>query len=426
MSGDFLPVSVRGWTDQPRERRKRHGSDRTPETRHVLVVDTETTIDTAQALTFGCYRYCYVDTAPDGQITVTTVAEGLIYADDLPETDPDGYATLTDYVRTHEANVDLFYLGCEPDWRLRLYSRSEFIEQWINGVAYRDRWGKRVDREPATLVMFNAPFDLSRLAGSASEARDGSTAARFAGGFSLALSTNADGNPVQWRPRVRVKSIDSKRSLKGFSALDKQTRFRGHFLDLRTLVFSLTGKSHSLASACEAFGVQHGKITAEEHGRITPDYIDYCRRDVQATAELYAKTTNEYARHPISLQETKAYSPASLSKSYLRSMGITPILDRMPDFPADVLGWAMSAFYGGRAETFIRHTPVPVVVCDFTSMYPTVDALMNLWEFLTRDRVEAIDATENVQTLLDDHPRSMFRSRRVAGIRGNRSGHPRR
>jgi hypothetical protein len=401
MNGDHLPVAARAWTDQPREHKTRRNGDRIPETRHVLVIDTETTTDHVQALTFGCYRYCRVDTDPDGRITVTTVAEGLIYADDLPETDPDGYATLVDYARTHEADVDLFYLRAYPDWRLRLYSRSEFVEKWIYSVAYRDHWGKRDGREPATLVMFNAPFDLSRLAGYASEARDGSHAARFAGGFSLALWTDENGNPREWRPRVRVKSIDSKRSLKGFSAIEHRQRFRGHFLDLRTLVFSLTGKSHSLASACEAFGVEHGKNKAEEHGRITPEYIDYCRRDVQATTELYEKTRNEYAHHPIELQETKAYSPASISKAYLRTMGITPVLDRMPDFPADVLGSAMSAFYGGRAETFIRHTRMPVMVCDFTSMYPTVDALMNLWEFLTHDRIDTVDATDDVQRLLN-------------------------
>ncbi|MGW5649312.1 DNA polymerase [Saccharopolyspora sp. NPDC003752] len=402
MTGDYLPVATRAWTDQPRALTKPGRSgDRIPETRHVLVIDTETTIDTAQALTFGCYRYCRVDAGPDEQITMTTVAEGLIYADDLPETDPDGYAALVDYARTHEADVDLFYLRAYPDWRLRLYSHSEFVDKWIYSVAYRDHWGKRDGREPATLVMFNAPFDLSRLAGYAAEARDGSHAARFAGGFSLALWTDENGNPREWRPRVRVKSIDSKRSLKGFSAIDRTQRFRGHFLDLRTLVFSLTGSSHSLASACQAFGVEHGKTTAEEHGHITPEYIDYCRRDVQATTELYEKTRNEYALHPINLQETKAYSPASISKSYLRAMGITPVLDRMPDFPADVLGSAMSAFYGGRAESFIRHTPMPVMVCDFTSMYPTVDALMNLWEFLTHDTIDTVDATQEIQALLN-------------------------
>jgi hypothetical protein len=40
----------------------------------------------------------------------------------------------------------------------------------------------------------------------------------------------------------------------------------GHFLDLRTLAFALTDKSYTLASACEAFGIEHGKLAVEKHG----------------------------------------------------------------------------------------------------------------------------------------------------------------
>jgi hypothetical protein len=60
------------------------------------------------------------------------------------------------------------------------------------------------------------------------------------------------------------------------------------------------------------------------HGVITPEYIDYNRRDVLATAELAYKLLEkeEYDKHPINLQVTKAYSPASTGKAYLRTMGM--------------------------------------------------------------------------------------------------------
>jgi len=67
------------------------------------------------------------------------------------------------------------------------------------------------------------------------------------------------------------------------------------------------------------------------------EYIDYNRRDVLATAELVAKLLEEYSKHPIELQATKAYSPASIGKSYLRAMGIAPIIERQPDFPREYL-----------------------------------------------------------------------------------------
>ena len=59
-------------------------------------------------------------------------------------------------------------------------------------------------------------------------------------------------------------------------------------------------------------------------------YIDYNRRDVEATAALAFKLLEEYDRFDVDLQETQAYSPASLGKAHLRKMGIAPILERQP------------------------------------------------------------------------------------------------
>ena len=67
-------------------------------------------------------------------------------------------------------------------------------------------------------------------------------------------------------------------------------------------------------------------------------------------------------------------------------MGIEPVLARQPDFPREVLGYAMNAFFGGRAECRIRRTPLPVVYTDFTSMYPTVNALLGNWRDAHRAR----------------------------------------
>ncbi|GAA0411822.1 hypothetical protein [Streptomyces luteireticuli] len=385
---DYLPVAVRAWTDRPRDER---WSRPVAAPGHILVIDTETTTDDRQALTFGAWRYC-----ARTERGWSTVGEGLFYADDLPQRDPDGYAALRQYALTHEADVDLFCLEREPDWRLSLMSRSEFIEEWFWRCGYLGHGGP----EPAEIVMFNAPFDLSRLACGAAEARG----KNFGGGFSLLMWERQPdtGKDAPFRPRVAMKSIDGKRALKGFTRFESGKEFRGHFLDLRTLVFSLTGESHSLDSACRAFGVEQGKVKApHEHGRITPEYIDYCRRDVEATTELHHKVTEEFDRHPVVMQSTHAYSPASIAKAYLSAMGMTPILDRLPDFPAPVLGHAMAAFYGGRAECRIRHTPAPVTLVDFTSMYPTVDALMNLWDFLTRENITTEDDTSGVQEWLD-------------------------
>lgn len=169
----------------------------------------------------------------------------------------------------------------------------------------------------------------------------------FEGGFSVSLWGRTD-SLGRWHdhpawPRVLIKHVDSKRALKGFGSPakrfinpeelvpDRDGRrhvFRGHLLDLRTLVFVLTDRGHTLVSACEAFGVPYIKRKVS-HGQITPKYIDYNREDVAATCDLFVAAMTEYVRHPIDLQVTKAYSPATLGKAYLEALGITPPLARL-------------------------------------------------------------------------------------------------
>jgi hypothetical protein len=402
-----LPIAVRAYTTRGNTKSRQSANvgrfkrgSRSP--RHVLVVDTETSIDAAQRLTFGSYRVLRV-VRPRGSMPRASCAEeGIFYADDLPERDPLGFAILKGYAATHLADVAPGFPTA-----LKVYPRREFIEKV---------WYKATYRLRATVVGFNLPFDHSRLA-----CDSGSARGRFEGGFSLALSEYMNERGLwrenRYRPRIAIKTIDSKRALKGFTrpaAIDDVDRipegaadgrpdlgyaFRGHFLDLRTLLFALTDEAHSLESACEAFGLR-GKAGSPQHGSITEDYIDYNRRDVQETAELFFKVMEEYNRHPIDLEATKAYSPASIGKAYLRAMGIQPVLQRQPDFPKEVLGAAMTAYYGGRAECRIRRVAVPVVYLDYRSMYPTVCSLMGLMRFLTCERVEVVDATEEVRALL--------------------------
>ena len=157
---------------------------------------------------------------------------------------------------------------------------------------------------------------------------------------------------------MAIKSIDSKRSLKGFRSPNlrpdaddgrgdgegrREWRFTGHFLGLRTLVFALTDRSHSLESASRAFDVPYVKREVE-HGQITTDYVTYCREDVAATERLGEKTLTEFMRHPIPLQATRAYSPATIGKGYLKDMGVTIPADRHEIDPR-ILGWAMSAYW---------------------------------------------------------------------------------
>jgi hypothetical protein len=355
-----------------------------------LVWDTETRTDRTQRLTFGSYRL--VDA---GQL----VKENLFYGPTLPARDR---RILERYVATPKAIV-----SSEHPHDLSLLTRHGFVEKLFR-FAYKGRF---------LLAAFNFPFDTARVARDFTNARR-----RFAGGFSLDLWSyvnNGNEQSHRFRPSICIKHIDSKRALKGFTGRQKPDDvdlipegsatgepeegyiFRGHFLDLRTLAFALTDRGYTLAGACKAFGVEHGKQTVARHGVVTKKYIDYNRRDTLATSELTIKLLEEYDKHPIDLQATKAYSPASIGKSYLRAMGIPPILERQPGFPKRYLGYAQSAFFGGRTSAHIRKVPVPVVYTDFLSMYPTVNSLMGLWNFVTAKKVVVIeDCQTEIETLL--------------------------
>ena len=168
-----------------------------------------------------------------------------------------------------------------------------------------------------------------------------------------------------------------------------------------------------------------------KHGRINERYIDYNRQDVRSTALLFEALMAEHRRHPIRLSPTRAYSPASVGKSYLRGMGVRPRLHVQPDFSRDVLGKAMVAYHGGRNECRIRRTPVPVTYVDFLSMYPTVNSLMGLWNLVTAETVEADDGpqlTDGVQQMLKHLTlERLFRSGDLAGAsRHRRDRAPRR
>jgi DNA-binding XRE family transcriptional regulator len=365
---------------------------------HVLVFDTETTTNELQRMTFGSYRH-YQWRTDDGPLCVE---EGIFYEDDLPFTDPAGWSTLQRY-----AGIET---SAGETSEIRFMSKSDFLSKVFYRLAYE---------EQALVVGFNLPFDLMRLAATWGEGRG-----KFYGGFSAVLWQVRDGKTGElienrWRPRLLLKLLDSKRAFiefakpLGIDSRDKEettddsgkrvlSAFRGHFLDLRTLAFALTSESLSLEVACRRFNVADPKEKALEHGRITEEYIAYNRRDVLSTAELLSALADELDRHPIQLDPCKAYSPASVAKAYMRAMGVRRPFEKFADLPTELNGIAMASYYGGRAECHVRKIGVPVVHTDFISMYPTVNALMGLWDIVVAEKLRMEDCTAEAQRMLNN------------------------
>jgi hypothetical protein len=387
---DYLRLALRAHTEPARRSKPRAkaAADTWRRPRLLLVFDTETEIGPGQGLLFGSARlYRYLD----GQLAL--VGECLFHADDLDVRDPEGLACMDEYAfREH----------------LPLLSRREFCDEVLWPLAFKAR---------AWVVGFNLPFDLSRLA-----IDHGEATGRFLGGFSFELWgwTGPDGivRENMFRPRLLIKALDSKRAFIEFARPmkvdwieripddspsgrpEKAFSFKGELFDARTGVYALTAESHSLVSACELFGIESPKLKIAGHGEITPEYIGYNRNDVRSTARLTEQLLAEYSKHPIALPPTEAYSPASIGKAYLDALGLKDLRERERGFPRELHGFAMGAYYGGRAECRIRKTLVPVVTVDFLSAYSTVNALMGIWELISAERIEAVEATKETRLFL--------------------------
>ena len=344
---------------------------------YCLVFDTETTLDPKQKLTFGCYRRCQLES--DGY---RCVEEGLFYADDMPQAD---IRTLEKYKDNKQNSASIERLPARMS--LELMTRSEFV----NSIFWR------AIQRGELIVGFNLPFDLSRLALHCGNGRKNS--------WSLALSTRlsrktgeVEFNPD--RPRILITSQNSKMAFIKLGSITRPDEWPKdpRFLDLRTLGWGLRNEAYSLKRACKAFGVE-GKISHKPTGRVTAKEITYCRGDVGATARLLNAMRREFNRNPIESHPDKVYSPASIAKAYLDAMNI-----RLPKthfkVPHKTLGIAMQAYYGGRAECRIRKTKVPVIHTDFTSQYPTVNALLGNWDVLKASSVRFEDCTSGAKRLL--------------------------
>ena len=327
----------------------------------VLVFDTETTADERLSLTFGCCKV-YLN---------GSIERVIVFYSDLVK-----YHEM-DYFRNHTSRkgYDLVHI-------------NEFREIFLL-LAY----------EMESLVMgYNLPFDLSRIALDTVPGR---------GYNHWAFSVKLSENPAY--PRLIIQHVDNARSfikfsssftrMKGSNKYMKKNmkKFQGNFVDLRTMVYSFTNDKNSLRKSCEHFDTPYKKQETKGHGKITPEYIEYNEADVDATYSLFQVLMEEYKRYYLDLPITKLFSPASIGKAYLKMMGVRSFHEKNPKFPDKMLGYQMSAFYGGRSEVHIRKSPVEIAYMDVLSMYPTVNVNMGLWKYVISDHIDYFEDTEKIK-----------------------------
>ncbi|MBI4177123.1 MAG: hypothetical protein HY516_02045 [Candidatus Aenigmarchaeota archaeon] len=359
-------IALRSYVDYKKDNHKTIIRD-APNFDRVLIFDTETTTDIYQNLIYGSFQIRNKDAIE---------IQGIFYDPNISEIDK-----------------EIIQIFCKKH-NLNLYTKEEFIENIFYPEVYYLE---------TPCIGFNLPFDISRLAIKFGHARKG-----MRNGFSLQLSR------YKKQPRVKIKHISNTLSFIQFASgilyNGKKKNFSGNFLDLKTLSFALTNDKLTLKSACERFNTEHRK-TETEYNNITEKHLQYNLNDVQITYELYEKLKGEYAGYGLDLPLTKVFSPASLGKACLSKFGIKSFFEKNPNFSKDILGYVMTAYYGGRSEVKIREEPTKVTLIDFLSMYPSVCILQNLWDLITSEQIEVIDDTEKAREFVNDITLEKLRDR---------------
>lgn len=374
---DHLALAIRAYAApqavaeiEPRKVKGKRRGSRAGASDWQVIFDTETTSDAGQALRFGTYQV-----RKSGELKEA----GIFYA-------PDGVTP---------AELDTLRRHADASG-LRLLTRDQFADDIFFAIGWQLR---------ATIIGFNLPFDIARIAIRHSPARTG-----MRGGFSFKLSNQ------KIYPHIQVKHLSQRMAFIRCAATMRQpdprsarkrgqrSDFRaGHFVDVKTLAGALLARSFTLASLCAFLKIPNPKLEFDDFDvPVTDAMIGYAVRDVQATWECYADLIARYDRLGLSATPPeKVYSEASLGKGYIAAMGIGAWRRLQPDFPRPLLANIMGSYFGGRSEIRIRRDVRQVVLCDFLSMYPTVCTLMGLWRFITADGVTWRDATAETVALLD-------------------------
>lgn len=374
---DHLPLAIRAYAapqvfaeiESQKPKGKRRAS-RANASDWKVIFDTETTTNAGQALRFGTYQVRKSDELKEA---------GIFYA-------PDGVTP---------AEFDALNRHAEANG-LRLLTRDQFADEIIFAIGWQLR---------ATIIGFNLPFDLSRIALAHSSARTG-----MRGGFSFKLSDQ------KIYPRIQIKHLSQRMAFIRFAATMRQPDARsarkqgrkaphraGHFVDVKTLAGALFARSFSLASLSAFLKIDNLKLEFDDFdGPVTDAMIGYAVRDVQATWECYAALTARLDRLGLpNVVPEKIYSEASIGKAYIAAMGISAWRKSQPDFPSSFLANIMGSYFGGRSEIRIRRDVRQVILCDFLSMYPTVCTLMGLWRFITADGMTWRDVTTETAAFLE-------------------------
>ena len=218
---------------------------------------------------------------------------------------------------------------------MRVLLRDQFVHEVFFPEAY----------ELGSLcVGYNLGFDLVRLSAHCTTGRK-----RNRESFRMEFCDHPH------HPAGYLQIISNKQSFIRFASVPPpkgrktgrgRVSFPGRFVDLRRVVYGLTGDAGDLESDCAKFGIESGKLSVARFGVVTSELIAYNIHDTEAlTASLFMAVQEAYSAYTDIATEapefyrqgkrriTEIYSPATLGKAHLDAMGVTPppLVVTLPD-----------------------------------------------------------------------------------------------
>jgi len=316
----YLRAHTEKYVDQEKKSRSRKNNtlpDRWPE--RCLIFDTETRTDVHQKLICGFARICKL--VEDRYICER---ETIIYSG----AESDAALSSAAVLDKSELNaIGTFVLNTHADIEVKRFPPQVRLEVVRSFPEFLQKVFWPAVRRGYGIVGFNLPFDIGRFALDWNKSRKD--------GFSLVLTKQLEHKTQTWkphpyRPPIVIEAKDArtafiKRGTPRFRRDEWPHPLRA--IDLSVLLYSLFDKHMSLDDWCAYFRDKGYKIDRkldhEPSGRVTQAELRYCRQDVKVTHQLLNAAMQEFSRHPLpNLLPERAYSPALISKQYMREMGI--------------------------------------------------------------------------------------------------------
>jgi hypothetical protein len=341
----------------------------------MLIFDCETTTGIGQELRFGMfqergenYRNLVENMRFNGKPTREYMdrlrSEGLFYNPTICS-DVE-IETMRSYCGTHD---------------IRFLTLDQFLKEVFYKAYYHKRWndGEPALTLPVLVIGHNLPFDLGAISYGAGPSRG----EKFYGGLTVKL--------LEKRPGIAVRKLGFGKHMYQIHQ-DRNERRNHQFLDTLQLGRALLGHgSNSMRGLLKKLKIKDvAKGEADYEGPITAEYVGYARTDVQATWRIFQELRTLYVKHGRSRPIDRIYSEASVGKSYLDDLCITPFMRQNPNFDRNVIGAFMETLYGGRSGVRVRHDNRETMQADFKSEYSAINILMRLQDLLIADRVEAV------------------------------------